>query len=494
MSIKKQTLWSMLPLLVVTLVNLISIPLFYRYLGAEMYALWFYVLSLSGSFGFADLGLGVAIGRYVGVELGRGDMDAARSYWATGNAVAIPLLALMSLFFTIAGAVYGPRWFNVAPDKMSILQWAFVAAGPGLFFSFYGQFWNILAQVHLDFKFVSLLRVSLNLVQVGGSIVLAAATRNALVLVMWASLLSIVQLGFLMQHARRKYLFGLHWQLTQLARIRDMAGYTTKTFLTLVVNNVLVSIDRLVLGRFAAPTDFARYTICSNAGSRISGLSVAIMGPIFGQSSRAVGAGGGEIAQIYEEAFDLLFGWLTLAAVWAIVWKHALLRLWLGPELGSTVEPLLPPLIVAYCLTSMTNISGAQLGPLNRVGAGLLIHVIAGALVVICVYLGWQWAGVVGVAYGFLISRSALVLQDFFVIRLTNARGWLAPSRWLHLGAQIATAAAFWLLVFVLKPALPLQLGLALLHGSLVALYLVRKEIPAWLALLFTRRVNGSTT
>ncbi len=68
----------MAPLVVVTVLNLVSVPLFYRYLGADLYALMFYVTSFSGSFGFADLGLGVAVGRYVGVELGRGDLDAAR--------------------------------------------------------------------------------------------------------------------------------------------------------------------------------------------------------------------------------------------------------------------------------------------------------------------------------------------------------------------------------------------------------------------------------
>ena len=39
--------------------------------GAELYALWFYVLTFTGAFGFMDLGLGVAVGRYIGVALGR---------------------------------------------------------------------------------------------------------------------------------------------------------------------------------------------------------------------------------------------------------------------------------------------------------------------------------------------------------------------------------------------------------------------------------------
>src|SRR6267143_6507312 len=99
MSLKKQTLWSVAPLIVVTAVNIVSVPLFYRYLGAELYALWFYVLTFTGAFGFMDLGLGVAVGRYIGVALGKNDVAAVREYWGTGNAIAVPLLGVMGILF-----------------------------------------------------------------------------------------------------------------------------------------------------------------------------------------------------------------------------------------------------------------------------------------------------------------------------------------------------------------------------------------------------------
>ncbi|MGH8093195.1 MAG: lipopolysaccharide biosynthesis protein [Chthoniobacterales bacterium] len=478
MSVKRQTLWNMAPLLVVTALNLVSIPLFYRYLGADLYALIFYVATFSGSFGFADLGLGVAVGRYVGVELGRGDLAAARSYWGTGNAVAIPLLLVMSAVFIFIGFIFGPRWFNVSPNNVSLLQWTFVAAGVGLFFSYYGQFWNILAQVNLDFPFISILRVVATILQIGGSILIAALTRNPILMIAWGSLLAGVQVIALVWHARRRYHFGIHCSLARLTRMREMAGFTTKTFLTLLVNNLLGGIDRFALGRLAAPVDFAHYSICTNAGQRVNGLSVSIMGPIFGNSSRAIGAGGKQqLAAIYEESFDLMYGWLVLAAIWSIVWRHSILTLWLGTSLGTAVEPILPPIILAYCITAMANVSGAQLGPLNRVGIGLVIHIIAGVLVVLCVYLGWRWDGLLGVAYGFLLSRIAFIAQDFFVMNLIKARGWLKPSRWLHLVLQLSLGAIFWVMLRNAQFSLTLQLCFALLHGAAVAAWLLRNDI-----------------
>jgi O-antigen/teichoic acid export membrane protein len=77
MSLKRQTIWSALPLVAVTIVNLVSVPLFYRYLGAEMYALWFYVATFICALGFMDFGICVAVGRYVCLALGSGDTVAA---------------------------------------------------------------------------------------------------------------------------------------------------------------------------------------------------------------------------------------------------------------------------------------------------------------------------------------------------------------------------------------------------------------------------------
>src|SRR3954464_13200043 len=135
MSLKRQTLWSMAPLLVVTVVNFVSVPLFYRFLGAELYALWLYVLTFTGAFGFMDLGLGVAVGRYVGIALGKQDRKAVREYWGTGNAIAIPLLLCMGGLFAVVGAIYGPKWFNISAPLANLLRWSFVAGGINLFLS-----------------------------------------------------------------------------------------------------------------------------------------------------------------------------------------------------------------------------------------------------------------------------------------------------------------------------------------------------------------------
>ncbi|MEO5717952.1 MAG: hypothetical protein ABIR29_05210 [Chthoniobacterales bacterium] len=71
-------------------------------------------------------------------------------------------------------------------------------------FSCYGQFWNIPAQVNLDFRFISLLRVVSTTLQVGGAILLPALNRNTVLVVAWGSLLAGLQLIILIWHSGRR--------------------------------------------------------------------------------------------------------------------------------------------------------------------------------------------------------------------------------------------------------------------------------------------------
>jgi O-antigen/teichoic acid export membrane protein len=477
MSIKRQTLWSMAPLVVISMVNIFSVPLFLHSLGSEMYALWFYVITFSGIFGFADMGLGVAVGRYIGVALGKNDHEAVRSYWGTGNLILIPFLALVALAFIGIGAGLGPKWFNVSPDNANLLRACFVAGGFGLFFAYYGQYWLILSQAHLDFKFIGLLQIGTGLLQVIPCIALAFLTQNPLVLILWSVLIGLLQLGVFVWHTRRNYNLGFNLRTASLGRAREMAVYIGKNFAGLISGSFFGSIDRVILGKFAPAADFNPYTISANLGGRLQGLGTAVMGPVFHNTNRAVGNERNTAAKIYNETFSFVFEWYLLAAIWLGLWHPALLRLWLGEEMGMRVAPLLTPLVVACCISAIANISGAQLASLNRLGTAIGFSTTAGVLAMAGVWIGWHVAGVIGAAYGFLFSRIPFLAQDLFTIRLLKAGGWLDIHTWLKMSAQGLVGAVFALSYLALKHDSYWLLIPAALHGGLTAAWLLRHQL-----------------
>lgn len=62
--------------------------------------------------------MGLSVGRCVAVALGKGDLEAVRGYWATGNLVAIPFPLLMAGVFAFVGPFFGPYRFEVAPENV----------------------------------------------------------------------------------------------------------------------------------------------------------------------------------------------------------------------------------------------------------------------------------------------------------------------------------------------------------------------------------------
>lgn len=421
-SLRTQTLWSMLPILVTSVVSVVSVPLYFQVLGDEMYAMWFYVGTLTGAFGFMDLGMGVAAGRFIGVAMGRGDQKAVEEYWATSHVIVFPFVLFFAFVFVVVGAFFAPEWFKLAGRDAATLRWAILWGGIGLFFSYYGQMWIVLAQAHLDFKYLSILRTWTGMASTLGTVGVALLSRNVAVIMAYATALGLLQFVLLCFRTNSHYKLPLKISNFRKSRLLEMLPYTIKTFGQLISGSVLGSLDRIFLGRLAPAPDFAAFGVSQNISGRIAGLSVAIMGPVFNNTSR--GLGGDTTKQpraVYEESFDFMAKWLGLIIVWVVVWQGPVLEFWLGEERGGLVQTSFAWVVAGFCITSLSNISAAQLGSFNKVGTSLLFSVATNLASAVLVCAGWYLSGLHGAAIGFFLARTILLLQDAYTRGILGA-------------------------------------------------------------------------
>ena len=435
MKLEQATAWSLLPILLLTILSLVTVPIYYHSFGPEMYALWFAVQTMTGSFGFMDLGMGVATGRFVGVAIGRGDFAAAREYWASGNLVNLGFLGAMALIFGLLGSFGGAQWFQAVQFDHPVFLGCIWASAAGLFVNYYSQGWQILLQAHLEFRWLSINRSLFSLVAGIGMATLASQFHNPFPSILFGVGLGVLQLASLMARAHHQHQMGPSLKYARWARLKEMFSYTGKTFLSLMSGSVLGSLDRWVLGRVAGAAPFVSYNVASNLASRAQGLSVAVMGPIFHESSRGVGRDDmARLADIYRRSFTLLAPIYILPSLWITFWQSPWLVLWLGPELGAKVSVVLPFLIWAASLSALANISGAQLGPLNMVGTGTMIQSISWACSGLLVWAGWQLHGLEGSAAGLLAGRVVLFFQDALVRRKIHVC-FPGTRLWIMVGA-----------------------------------------------------------
>jgi O-antigen/teichoic acid export membrane protein len=406
----------------------------------------------------------------MGVAIGSGNQGAAREYWSTGSVIVLPLVALLAIAFIAVSIIWAPDWFKVSEANVSTLQWAMLAGGVGLFFSYYGQMWYVLAATQLDFRFISVIRSVLALVSTIGSLAVAIFSRNAAWLVAFSSLISAIQFCVLMHRANTRYQMPVQIKDFRRARLFEMLPYTGKTFATLISGSLLGSLDRIMLGRLAPAADFAAFNVSLNIGSRVQNLSQAAMGPIFCNATRGVGGDSSRAPRmIYRNSFDFLFPWYGAFLVWLVAWQTPLLSIWLGSN-ASTVEMSFIWIVAGSCLAALGNLSGAQLGPIDRVGTGLIFSIAVSLSSVAFVVGGWFFGGLTGAAIGFFAARLLLILQDHFVRRFIGlGYGRADVVNLCTVGAAILVCALARCSLIWLGESTQIVLFLALLSGAVSA-------------------------
>ena len=418
MRLEQATTWSLLPVLVLSALSVVTVPVYYHSLGPDMYALWLAIQTMTGTFGFMDLGLGVATGRFVGVSLGRGDFAAAREYWASGNIINFGILAVMALFFGFAGSSIGSHWFVAAHSDPAIFSACIWASAAGLFINYYSQGWLVLLQAHLEFRWLAINRTLFALLTGVGMAAVAWFFHSPFPSILLGLGSGFIQLISFVSRAHQVHRIGPSIRYARWSRFREMFAFTGKTFMALLCGSAFSSLDRWILGRFAGAGTFIPYNIASNLASRAQGLSTAVMGPVFHESSRGVGHEDlNRLAEIYQRSFNFLAPPYILLSIWISFWQIPWLELWLGPQLGLKVSDVLPFLSWAACISAICNISGAQLGPLNLLGTGTIIQSISLACSGLLVWAGWQLHGLEGSAAGLLAGRFVLFFQDALVRR-----------------------------------------------------------------------------
>lgn len=116
------------------LASLISVPLTYRYLGAERYGIWMVLISIITAMSFADLGIGNGLMNAVSEAYGKDDRRLARQHVTS----ALALMLLIGFVFTVVGAIGYPlvSW----PRLLNVKSQTAAAEGARAFLVLYASF------------------------------------------------------------------------------------------------------------------------------------------------------------------------------------------------------------------------------------------------------------------------------------------------------------------------------------------------------------------
>ena len=413
------TVASVIAKAIALLAGLISVPLTFRYLGAERYGIWMVLVSIIAAMGFADLGIGNGLMNAVSEAYGKDDHSLAREYVTSAFALMLCIAAVL----TIAGVVGYPflpwlRLFNVQSQAVA-------AEGARAFLVLYSCFVVSIplgvitrAQAGLQKGYAS------QIVGAAGS----ALSLGAMLVVIWLHgsltwlVFASVYAGIAATLFNGWLLFQQHPWLKPVwhAYRRSAAVKILKLGLMFFVLQcgfaVSYSSDNIVIDQVLGAAAVAAYAVPQKLFSFVSmlvSMGVAPLWPAYGEALAR-----GDVDWVRKAFLSSL--WLTLAITVPLCSLLALAGPWiLRVVVGKSLHAPMSLLLTLALWGVVNAVSGVTAMLLNGAGimkAQIMLVVFSSLSNLALSIFFTRRLGVMGVCLGSILSQLVITLPICFVL------------------------------------------------------------------------------
>jgi O-antigen/teichoic acid export membrane protein len=401
------------------LTSLVSVPLTYRYLGAERYGIWMVLISIIAAMSFADLGIGNGLMNVVSEAYGKDDRRLAREHVTS----ALVLMLCIAAFLTVVGAFGYPflPWLRV----LNVKSQAVAAEGAKAFLVLYASFViNIplgvitRAQAGLQKGYASQIVSACGSILSLGGMLLVILLHASLAWLVFASVFA----GILATLFNGWILFREHpWLLPSRHAYRgSSANKILKLGLMFFVLQCAYTLaftsDNIVIAQILGATAVAVYAVPQKLFSFVSMAVSLAINPLWPAYGEAIARG--DVAWVRRVFFGSL--WLTLAVTVPVCTLLALAGPWiLRVAVGKSLHAPMSLLVVLALWGVVSTVSTAFSMLLN--GAGVLkvqtmIAVVASlSNLALSIYLTRR-VGVMGVCLGSIITQLLITFPTYSVL------------------------------------------------------------------------------
>jgi O-antigen/teichoic acid export membrane protein len=413
------TMASVIARAIALLTGLISVPLTFRYLGAERYGIWMVLVSIIAAMGFADLGIGNGLMNAVSEAYGKDDRPLAKEYVTS----AFALMLCIAAFLAVAGAVGYPflpwlRLFNVKSE-------AAAAEGATAFLVLYGSFVVSIplgvitrAQAGLQKGYTSQIVSALgNILSLAAMLVVIWLRANLAWLVfasVFAGIAATVFNGWLL--FRQHPWLAPSWHSYRRRSVNKILKLGLMFFVLQCAFAVAYSSDNIVIAQVLGAAAVAAYAVPQKLFSFVSmvvGMGITPLWPAYGEALAR-----GDVAWVRKAFLSSL--WLTLAITIPLCTLLALagpwiLRIAVGKSLNAPMS-LLVTLAVWGVVNSVSSVIAVLLNGTGVLKAVTVTSVFAGLSNLALSIVFTRRFGVMGVCLGSIITQMLITLPVCFVL------------------------------------------------------------------------------
>lgn len=432
MSIRRNSTYNLIGLLVPLAVSLVTIPIYLGLIGEARYGVLAIVWLLLGYFGLFDLGLGRAAAQRIAALREATDEERAQTFWTALMLNAGIGVLGGALIWPIATYFFGDVFKiedALRPEVQAAIPWL-VLAVPMAALS--GVLSGALQGRERFYE--------LNLISIAGTVLfqllpLAAAMYwgSDLGVLLPASLFArLLTLVVLLERCKRHVFLGfpVTFMRSRAAQLVHFGGWVTVSSL---VGPMMTMLDRFIIGAMLGAKAVTYYTVPFQLGERSTVVSSALTSALF---PRFASTTLHEEQRLAHEGLRVLVVIVTPLAALGILFMETFLSWWISPLFAEQSTRVGQLVVLGFWANSLAIVPYAQLQARGRPDLVAKCHLGEVVPYFGFLYLGLSIFGMVGAAVAF----SLRVLVDFAL--LAGLAGMLQRSLRMLLAPALLLAAA----------------------------------------------------
>ena len=317
------------------IIGLLVMPMVVNHLGARLYGVWVIVGTITGYFGFLDMGLSKAVMRFVSQSLGNNDQERADD-WICIALVCFVVLASVGCILSVAVWFLAPRFLS-QPDDIRIIPAALFFSLLAFSLTLPTRCFQGVIEAHIRKDIISTISIIIGVLR-SGFIVMAILHQGSLVTLVLISVFFAVINSVLVVFAAR-YIHGpFHFRRSalQFDKIKPFLGYAISTFISQVMDIIRYKSYPMIITPFLGLAALTPFAIAERLTNIIIGVCNGVLlnlTPAFSQFEGQGGVTGNEKLQrsyFYSYKISCYLG--TFCVGMTLILSRYFIERWMGPQ------------------------------------------------------------------------------------------------------------------------------------------------------------------
>ena len=401
------------------LVLLVSTPIFFRVLGAELFGIWILVNTIMGFSGLFKFGMGQATVKYVSQYRATGDIPALVRVIRTTLTMYLGLGMVGGLLIYLLAPWFVSSAFKIGEEQREIAKLCLMAAGLGYPVVLLQDALEAVYRGYERFDLLSVVNFSFVLVSNGVRIamVLLGVALPWIVLATVAIMLAFCLIRML--HLRHK--FGAHLNFLpakDLSDQKEVFSYGLFAWLTSVLGIIRQRGDVLIISALLGPAALPPYTIGLRLLEQTHALLAKASQFLFPAFSRLHSQGDVEgLRRQYDKATSIITVLASAMIVPIFMFSGPILTFWISAEFSATATPILQVMALRFAVYPLSIVNAYILQGAGKVKAMTAVMFINTLLVFGAMLLLIPAYGLVGAALAQCMVFPALLFNRVYIAK-----------------------------------------------------------------------------